>query len=140
MSDGAGPGPGVGSNTWGRQRRSARQRRAVVTTIVVALCLATFVVVTGQTGFPGPGALRRYPTADLQDLADRINHGGDCASFAPDLPVASVDWVRSRVHLERPHLAVVAQQDRPLIDNPPVGATGVGPVSGVRCVGHSLAG
>ena len=80
----------IGPNTWARQRRRDRQRRAVVTAIVGALLLATFVLVTGQVGFPGPGPLRRYPTRELQALADQINRV-DCGG--------SQVWPELQVHL-----------------------------------------
>lgn len=51
-------------------------------------------------GFPGPGALRRYPVTDLNSLADRINRSAHSGPFAPCVPpgdIATVDIVASRV-------------------------------------------
>lgn len=82
---------------------------AGVGVVVVAL------VVTSFTGFPGPGALRRYPTADLAALVDAVHadagelrtpddcwkttYGAtqDAAPAGPPRPIAAVDRVRSRV-------------------------------------------
>jgi hypothetical protein len=108
----------VGPNTFARMRRRNRQRRALLTTIVLLLLAATFVLVTGQTGFPGPGPMRRYPTHELQEVADRLNHL-DCATQELwPAPGASVDWVRSRVHLEHPERIVASPDDRARLENP----------------------
>jgi len=108
----------IGPNTWARQRRRDRQRRAVVTAVVGALLLATFVLVTGQVGFPGPGPLRRYPTRELQALADQINRVDCGGSQVWPAPEASVDWVRSRVRLGHPEAVIPSAHDRALIENP----------------------
>jgi hypothetical protein len=103
----------------------------------MVLALATFVVVTSSTGFPGPGPLRRYPTWELEAVADRINQSDCAAATSGRTPVASVDRLRSRVHLTVPWMVVVAPRDRPLVDNLPPGPMSTGPVTMVRCVGHS---
>ena len=108
----------LGPNSYGRMRREARQRKAVVWAVVVVLLAATFVLVTGQTGFPGPGPMRRYPTRQLQELVDRLNVL-DCSANDPvHPPGASVDWLRARVHLDHPESIRVSPSDRPLIENP----------------------
>jgi hypothetical protein len=134
--------PSDGPNTRARRRRDRRARQAVLAAVVVVVLVGGFLVTTSVTGFPGPGAVHRYPIADLQDLAKRINRttcsgGGD---WAPT-PVASVDWFRSRVHLSGPPAGVVlAPEDRPMVENPPAGSSTSGDVSMVRCVGTTLAG
>jgi len=131
----------IGPNTTARQRREQRIRRTWVSVIVGALLAGSFVLVTGQTGFPGPGPLRRYPDADLGALAERINGSAACyGSFGPQEPIASVDRLRSRVHLSEPQWVVLAPQDRPMVDDPPNGAMSSGPVSGRHCVGMNAAG
>ena len=118
MSDPAPRPEAVGPNTWGRQRRTDRQRRAVVSAIVLVLLVATFLLATGQTGFPGPGPLRRYPTSELQELADRFNHLGCEGSQVWPAPEASVDWIRSRVRLGHPEGVIPSAHDRAMIENP----------------------
>ena len=57
------------------------------------------MVVTPETGFPGPGPLRRYRTSELQALANNIN-----ATTPPScrsLKGASVNWWMSRVDVNR---------------------------------------
>ncbi len=130
-----------GPNTRARRRRDRRARQAVLVAVVVMIVVGGFLTTTSVTGFPGPGAIHRYPIPDLQDLANRINRttcSGD-RDWAP-APVASVDWLRSRVHLSRPTGVVLAREDRPMVENPPAGPWTPGDVSMVRCVGTTLAG
>lgn len=70
-----------------------------------------FLVVTAFTGFPGPGPLRRYRATQLSELVDAIHADAgplrtpdDCwRTLEPTYdgqggrPIATVDWVRSRV-------------------------------------------
>jgi hypothetical protein len=75
-------------------------RRAVRYLLVSLAVLVVGVALTLLVGFPGPGGLRRYPVADLNSLADRINrsaHSGPYASCSPPGDIATVDLVASRV-------------------------------------------
>ena len=111
----------VGPNTYARQRREQRVRRTWVTLAIGALLLASFVLVTDRTGFPGPGPMRRYPISELQAVADRINRL-DCSTLDPwPPPGASVDRLRSRVHLAHPESVVLSPTDRPMVDDAPPG-------------------
>jgi hypothetical protein len=146
MSGEAAARAALGPNSYGRARREARQRKAVMTAIVAVLLAATFVLVTGQTGFPGPGPMRRYRTAELQALADRLNHLS-CTSWYEESPAnASVDWVRARVHLDHPEKVLVAPGDRPMIENPELSTADLGHVgivptwSMAACPSHSQVG
>ncbi len=88
--------------------------------------VGAFVVVTGFTGFPGPGFLRRFPTADLQDLVDRINDDPFCNGVGnittdgePRDPTASIDRLRSRVHLSHPWTVLLDRADATMVDGRP---------------------
>ena len=89
----------------------ARRRRLLTVAAgglgVVVLAMA----VTAFTGLPAPGPLRRYRAEDLRALVDAV-HAEAGALRTPDdcwqllepgpptddrRPVASIDWVRSRV-------------------------------------------
>jgi hypothetical protein len=119
--------------TWPDPRRpgpKGQSRRRVIAVVVVALLLVGavtgFLVVTGYTGFPGPGALRRYPTRDLEALANRIN-GLSCGVYATPVEpgsewsppaIATVDRLRSRVHLRGSYLVLLPPDEVGLVDNP----------------------
>ena len=88
-----------------------RRRRLAAIAVGVVVVLAGFLAVTAFTGLPGPGPLRRYRASQLEELVDAIHADAgdtrtpdDCwQELEPDFPsgdrrpVASVDWVRSRV-------------------------------------------
>ncbi len=119
--------------TWPDPRRhrpkgDLRRRvlRAAGVAVAAVLVVVGFVIVTGYTGFPAPGPLRRYPNSDLQELADRIN-ALPCETVAGGVepgnrwtlkPLASVDHLRSRVHLRTQYRVLVPPEDVDLIDNP----------------------
>ncbi len=110
--------------------------RRTITAIVAAIAvIGGFFVMTAWTGLAGPGGARRYPVADLQHLADQINHSDDCGLPGGPKPVATVDWFRSRVHLTDPYGVALAPADRPMVDDPPPGR--VYPVAESRrqCIG-----
>jgi hypothetical protein len=87
-----------------------RRRLAAAGGAVVAVAVA-FVAVTAFTGLPAPGPLRRYPARELREMVDAIHADAgplrtpdDCwRTLEPDYdgtggrPVATIDWVRSRV-------------------------------------------
>lgn len=90
-----------------------RRRLAALAGALVAVA-AVFLVVTAFTGLPGPGPLRRYQASELRELADAIHADAgplrtpdDCwrtlepgyleATDRGGRPIATVDWVRSRV-------------------------------------------
>ena len=129
-----------GPNTTARRERDERSRRTVLAALAALVLIVGFFAVTSFTGLPGPGGVRRYPTADLQRLADQINHSDSCGGWAGADPVASVDWFRSRVHLTQPFGVGLAPEDEPMVDNPPVHGLIVVPESRRMCVGMSLAG
>jgi hypothetical protein len=81
-----------------------RHGRNTITAVVILLAVPLFLYVTSFTGFPGPGFVRRYPRADLNRVAHKINEAYEVRSCdAPtDGPVASVDWLRARVRVHRP--------------------------------------
>ncbi len=109
--------------------------------MLLLLLLATFVVVTGQTGFPGPGAMRRYRTHELQAVADRLNLLVCSADDPVRPPGASVDWIRSRVRLDHPGSVLLGPGDRPLIENPGRSATGTVPTWSMPvCTSHAPVG
>jgi len=112
---------------------AGRTVRAVVA--AMALVVAFFVV-TSWTGLPGPGGARRFPTADLQHLADQINQSGDCSSWLGSKPMATVDWFRSRVHLTQPSSVALGPHDRPMVDDPPEFTARV-TESRTECVGRT---
>lgn len=70
--------------------------------VVTVIVLAGLVGLSLITGFPGPGALRRYPLSDLNEVADRINNraarNGTTADAFGGEP-AEVDLVTSRVRV-----------------------------------------
>jgi len=121
-------------------------------TAVLLIGCGIFVVVTSYTGLPGPGAVHRYRTSELEDLADRINHSEGCWTTAGVTPegqsqspaVASVDWLRSRVHLKDSWAVVLSATDRPMVENPwlypsgePTVATSCAPITtGLAPFGH----
>ena len=83
----------VAVNALARRRRRSRIRMTMAVLTLSVVALGAFFAVTGYTGFPGPGALHRYPGEDLDELARRINAAcGDS--------VASVDRLRSRVSVD----------------------------------------
>jgi hypothetical protein len=87
------------------------RRRALSVLAAVVGGVVLLLVVTAFTGLPAPGALHRYRASELQDLVDAIHDEAgplrtpdDCwqtldADFPSGdrRPIASVDWVRSRV-------------------------------------------
>jgi len=77
--------------------RRAMGRVATVFVLAVVIAVTAFMLITPQTGFPGPGPLHRYKTSQLQDVADRIN-----ATIPPGcgLTGASVNWWTGRVDLD----------------------------------------
>jgi hypothetical protein len=68
---------------------------------VIVLLVPLYLVVTSYTGAPGPGYLHRYRSADLHALADHINRETSINQCHRPEQVATVDWLRSRVHLSR---------------------------------------
>jgi hypothetical protein len=72
--------------------------------LAVVVVIALFFCVTTFTGFPAPGIARRYSASDLNDLVRKIDDVyalHDCGRPS-DEPIASVDWLRSRVRLTAP--------------------------------------
>lgn len=95
------------SRVFGRGSSPTRRRRVF---IVIAAIVSLVLIITVITGFPAPGAARRYPYPTLRDLADRANAEMDYPPTCPppagqtlspprrvDHPAASVDLLRSRV-------------------------------------------
>lgn len=86
---------------------------------------AAFCGVGAITGVPAPGALRRYSTAELEDLAASINGQPDVRSDC-DLtrahPKVHVDLVRSRVVVDEKRGAMskvlTREQQQMLIGGP----------------------
>lgn len=95
---------------------TARSRRWLAAGVAALVGVVAFFAVTGITGLDAPGWMRRYPYADLGQLADRVSAEAgdlrtpdDCwrtlsakddAERNPDGPlrdIARVDYVRSRV-------------------------------------------
>jgi hypothetical protein len=82
-------GPGLPVPSW------------VIVTVVVVVALGGLSLLTGV---PGPGPMRRYPVAELNETADRINRAATSSSASAgvrsvgevDGP-AAVDLWRSRV-------------------------------------------
>lgn len=88
-----------------------RRRRLAALAVGVIVALALFVFVTAFTGLPAPGPLRRYKSSQLEQLVDavhtdagRLRTPDDCwQTLQPDFPsgdprpIATIDWVRSRV-------------------------------------------
>jgi hypothetical protein len=82
-------GPGLPVPTW------------VIVTVVIAVALGGLSLLTGV---PGPGPMRRYPVAELNDTADRINRAAVSSSASAGVrsvgdvsDPAQVDLWRSRV-------------------------------------------
>jgi hypothetical protein len=90
--------------------RTRRRRLAALAVGGLAL-VALFLVLTAFTGLPGPGPLRRYRASQLSEMVDAVHSTAgplrtpdDCwRTLEPDFPtgdpgpVATVDWLRSRV-------------------------------------------
>lgn len=88
-----------------------RRRRLAAIAAAVVVALAAFLVLTAFTGLPGPGPLHRYTASQLRELVDAVHDDAgplrtpdDCwQTLEPDFPsgqprpIATVDWVRSRV-------------------------------------------
>jgi hypothetical protein len=121
-----------GPNTRGRDRRQARIRAVLAAIAAGVVACGAFVVITGYTGFPGPGSLRRYPNSELQALADQINalHCVDGSVVPPPAPLtvpiasAYVDRLASRVRIRHAHLISLDPTDRQR-----VASTGTRPMS-----------
>lgn len=86
-------GPGLPVPTW------------VIVTVVIVVALGALSLVTGV---PGPGPLRRYPMAELNDTAERINRAAATSSASAGVrsvgeasDPAQVDLWRSRVKVSR---------------------------------------
>jgi len=81
------------------------ERKLVVALGSVFIAVLVFVALTLVTGFPGPGALRRYPRHDLDDLVERMNAEADlsvlCSVTEQKGPSVHVDVIRSRVVVDR---------------------------------------
>jgi hypothetical protein len=106
------PDPGPPDDASNGHRAAHRWIRPL--TVAVA-GLVAFGLVTSFTGLPGPGPLRRHPTATLDELVDAIHADAgdlrtpddcwrttyrasrDAAPPGPPRPIASVDHLRSRV-------------------------------------------
>ncbi len=95
-----------------RERQTAVRTRVARVVVSLVAVVAGFAAVTAVTGFPGPGALRRYPYGDLNNLADRANAEMDFPTTCPTPsdqpaeapsrqahPPAEVDVLRSRVRV-----------------------------------------
>jgi hypothetical protein len=93
---------------------ATRRRRLVAIAGATVAAVALFLVVTAFTGLPAPGALRRYRASQLRELVDAVHADAgtlrtpdDCwRTLEPGFdetddsgarPVATIDWVRSRV-------------------------------------------
>lgn len=88
-----------------------RRRRLAAIAAAVVVAVAAFLVLTAFTGLPGPGPLRRYTASQLHEMVDAVHaDAGDLRT--PDdcwqtlradypsgdrRPIATIDWVRSRV-------------------------------------------
>jgi hypothetical protein len=92
-----------------QERPRGRVPRWLVIAAGVVGALATFVAITGATGLPGPGPLRRYPTAELTQVVDALHAEAgelrtpdDCWRRRADDPgplrdIARIDLLGSRV-------------------------------------------
>jgi hypothetical protein len=102
-------------------------RRLLRATAILVVAVGGFLGITAVTGFPGPGPVRRYPYSDLEALADQINalHCDQSTAGSPGAPtprprpIASVDFLTSRVHLSQPYLIWSTAQERPELENTP---------------------
>jgi hypothetical protein len=88
-----------------------RRRRLAAIAAALVVAVAAFLGLTAFTGLPGPGPLRRYTASQLEELVDAIHADAgplrtpdDCwQTLQPDFPsgqgrpIATIDWVRSRV-------------------------------------------
>ena len=89
----------------------SRRRRILAVAVGVVAAVVVFGVVTAFTGLPAPGPLRRYKASELHELVDAIHADAgplrtpdDCwQTLEPDFPsgdrrpIATIDWIRSRV-------------------------------------------
>lgn len=103
------PAPRDASQADAAPRTAWHQRRLARAAAVVLAVVVAFFAVTGVTGLPAPGALKRYPYGELSALSDRVNEAAgeyrtadDCwrdlrNSAGPLRSIAAVDYVRSRV-------------------------------------------
>lgn len=98
---GASSGVGTISEPVGDNQRSPTVRRHLGRLLAAVMTVAVLIAVTWFTGLPGP--MRRYPVADLQHLADRLNRaaldGPNARCFNGRGDPATVDVVHSRVIL-----------------------------------------
>jgi hypothetical protein len=107
--------PSDASDATARQRRPWR-RRALLACALLFGIIVVFLGVTAVTGMGGPEWMRRYPYADLRELAGRVNGDAgdlrtpdDCWRTTPSKDgierdesgplrdIARVDYLRSRV-------------------------------------------
>ena len=104
------------------ENRPRRLRRVVATLAGVIGTIIVLFALTSATGLPGPGALRRYPPADLNRVADKINHAAHNDSFAPCYgpeDIATVDPIKSRVVITKTMLPIALDKEQvPMIDGP----------------------
>lgn len=83
----------------------SRGRWVVTSLVVVTGLVLVFGLVTSVTGFPGPGALRRYRSAELAALERKINASvaagasRACGAARGPLVHASVNPLTSRVEV-----------------------------------------
>ena len=82
----------------GRRRRLTS--RSLVLDVLVVLAIPLWFAVTNFTGSPGPGVLRRYPTADLRVLANKVDVAYASANCGRRVQIATVDWLAYRVVLQ----------------------------------------
>ena len=87
----------------GSDERPTRLVPGLPDPVIATPTVAALIAVTWFTGLPGPGPMRRYPVADLQRLADRVNRsaldGPNALCFNGRGDPATVDVVHSRVSL-----------------------------------------
>ena len=93
----------------GQTHRAWRILRIVIAVgLALAVSVAAFVAVTADTGFPGPGPLRRYRTIDLEALARKIDQNWEAVPGSSLMPgtkvtnLATVEGLRSRVVVHKP--------------------------------------
>jgi hypothetical protein len=99
----------------------SRARRLFAALGAVAASMALVVLVASVTGLPGPGPIRRYPTRDLDHLADRINAGTRDPRFAPCLgpgDIATVDPIRSRVIITKALPFALDKEEAQMVQSP----------------------
>jgi hypothetical protein len=99
-------------------RRLRRQRYALAAVLVLVAAVVAFVAVTAWTGFPGPGALRRYPTTELDALVHKIDERPQSGNLYA--PAAHVDWIQSRVVLPYGCVdrSILTRSEVAMIENP----------------------